>query len=231
VKTVAIFDVETTGLSPPEARIIELGCVLWSVEERGILSCYTALLSSPDNPAEQWNGISPALLRKAADREIAWAIVDDLANCADAVVAHSAVFDRKFVQAERSHTPLLDLSWICTLEDVHWPKLEHGGNPGSGSLVRTALAHGVAIVSAHRSIHDCLLLARLFEAVDDIDERLEVGLERARRPKDTFIAQTEYEQKDLVKAHGFHYNGEFWSRYMACEDAAKLPFTVVAMGG
>jgi DNA polymerase-3 subunit epsilon len=96
--------------------------------------------------------------------------------------------------------------------------------------VSIALAHGVAVTSAHRAINDCLLLARLLERVDeDVDDLLHLALQRASRPKAEFIARTAYKDKDLVKAAGFHWNGTVWSRYMAVEDAEKLPFDVVTV--
>jgi DNA polymerase-3 subunit epsilon len=240
---VLIFDVETTGLEPPEAEVIEVGAILWNIKSRRHLECYSSLFprTPPNvgNPAEPFNGISACALEAAdiaqMDREIGWAMVNAMAEKAQAIVAHSAPFDRKFTEHALGGEvlPMLDRPWICTLEDVLWPMIDRDGlgKAGSGSLIRLALAHGVAVTSAHRSIHDCLLLVRLFEAVDDIDRRLEEALVRASRPKATFIAQTTFEERDVVKANGFHWSGEYWHRYMAVEDAAKLPFTVVEMSG
>lgn len=234
MKNVLILDVETQGLEPDEHQIIEVGYVLWSVEYRTIRECYSSLFFAESNAAEPFNAIPAALLQTSGDDpDITWEIVANAARQADCVVAHSAPFDRDFVEIEPSKNasaatmfatlePLLSLPWLCTLEDLVWPV-----TPASRSLVNIALAHGVAVTCAHRAINDCLLLARLFERIDDIDDRLHLAMQRAARPKARFIARTSYDDKDKAKAAGFHWNGRVWHRTMAIEDAAKLGFEVV----
>lgn len=236
MRNVLIFDTETTGLEPPEAETIELGAVLWNLREYSIVECYTTVIARTPpnigNPAEPFNGIKSGLLKEAVTpRDVAWSRFADVASNADAVVAHSASFDRKFCDAEAHEGhPMRSMPWICTLEDVDWPCVTRLalGRAGSGSLVRLALAHGVAVVSAHRSIHDCLLLARLFESIENMSDRLEAALVRSQRPKDTFIAMVPREFNDELKVAGFHWDGarRVWWRYMAVEDADKLAFPV-----
>lgn len=232
IRNVLIFDLECTGLEPDEHQIIEVGYVLWSVEHRTVLECYSSLLFAESNDAEPFNAIPVQVLRGSAgvDASIVWEILAGAARQADCVVAHSAPFDRSFVDAETGKNeglsetlePLLKLPWLCTIEDLVWPII-----PASRSLVNIALAHGVAVICAHRAINDCLLLARLFERIEDIDDRLHLAMQRAARPKARFIARTAYKDKDLVKAAGFHWDGTVWFRYMAIEDAEKLRFEVV----
>jgi DNA polymerase-3 subunit epsilon len=228
-----IVDLETSGLDRDRDEVIEVGYVLWSVEHRTIVECYSALLfGDADNPAETFNAIPPEALTGGTDAEIAWTIVGQASHHTDLVLAHQADFDRAFVNRvgqlnafRESVDHLLDLTWVCTIEDFLWPITS-----ASKSLVSIALAHGVAVTSAHRAINDCLLLARLLERVDeDVDDLLHLALQRASRPKAEFIARTAYKDKDLVKAAGFHWNGTVWSRYMAVEDAEKLPFDVVTV--
>lgn len=224
MKNVLIFDVETTGLNPAFDTIIEVGCVLWSVEHRSILETYSCLLPAPGNAAVIHNGIPPAALQSAGEPEIVWAVVEQVAQKADAVVAHNVPFDRGFVEALGIRC-LLDLPWICTIEDVAWPTESKKG------LVFIALAHGVGVCASHRAVEDCLLLARLFERVTDMGERLEVALVRSQRPKAHFVSLEPYERREQVKAEGFKWYPEVkqWRRYMAVEDARKLPFQVVRL--
>lgn len=221
---VLVFDVETSGLEPRRDAIIEVGCVLWSVEHRSMLEVYSAILPGTTNAAQPFNGISPELLGAAGTWEIPWAIVDQIAQRADCVAAHSAIFDRRFVEnnprlpaGDRDY--LIELPWLCTIEDFEWPV-----PVARKSLINVALAHGVALTAAHRAVNDCLLLTRLFERIDDVDERLDAALVKARRPKAEFIALTSYDEKEIVKAAGFHWDGSVWHRYLAIEDAEKLPF-------
>jgi DNA polymerase-3 subunit epsilon len=228
MKNVLVFDIESSGLDRDHDEVIEIGYVLWSVEHRTIIECYSALLIGDSNEAELFNAIPPAARELGTDPDIAWTIVGQASQQADLVLAHQADFDRSFVVREAGRyegaAELSRLPFVCTIEDFVWPITS-----ASKSLVSIALAHGVAVTSAHRAVNDCLLLARLLERVDHVDDLLHLALQRASRPKAEYIARTPYQQKDLVKAAGFHWNGTVWSRYMAVEDAEKLLFDVVTV--
>jgi len=228
MKTVMIVDLETAGLDRDQDEVVELGYVLWSVEQRTIIECYSALLLGEGNAAEPFNAIPPAARALGTEPEIAWTIAGQAAQQADLILAHQADFDRAFVVREAARyegaAELSRLPFVCTLEDMVWPVAS-----AYRSLVAIALAHGVAVTSAHRAVNDCLLLSRLLERLDDAEDRLHLALQRASRPKAEFIARTAYKDKDLVKAAGFHWNGTVWSRWMAIEDAKALPFDVVAL--
>ena len=221
MKTITILDTETNGLDLTQSQCIELGYVRWSVEHRCMQSCRSVLLDRKSNEAQSVNGIAPELLRfGVSDREAISVLAEALFD-SDAIVAHNAEFDRQALG------PLLDAQvelppWICTLEDFIWPEPSD-----SQSLVNIALAHGVAVVSAHRAIHDCLLLARLLERLgSDVDSALAVALKRAQRPKAKFVSLEPFARKDEVKAAGFRWDNDrrVWWKRMAIEDAAELPF-------
>ncbi len=217
MKNVLICDVETTGLDREKDAVIELGCILWNVEHRCVVEIYSRLLPAESNAAEATNGIPAALLATLADAST-WDGFAELAGEADAIAAHQADFDRAFVER---HVKTVGVPWICTREDMKWPRAGNGE-----SLIATALAHGVAVVSAHRAISDCLLLARLFEAVPDIAERLEAAREHALLPKLRLVSLAPYEEREIVKASGFKWDPgrKEWWRVMAAEDARGLPF-------
>lgn len=227
---VLVFDVETTGLIATADHVVEVGCVLWSVEHRTIVEAHSVLLGAPENPAAPFNGLSDRLLlcegrAQPYDRELGWAMICDAARRADAVLAHFAHFDHSFVMAwpqPGDVADLLALPWVCTAEDVVWPLQPH-----SRSLVSLALAHGVAVTAAHRAINDCLLLTNCLERLPDLRERLDAALASAMRPKAHFVAVVPFEQNDEVKAAGFRWRDSAWRRYMAVEDAAALAFRVV----
>jgi DNA polymerase-3 subunit epsilon len=220
IRTVAIVDVETTGLDRSKDSVIEIGCILWSVEHRTMLELYSALLPSAANPAEHINGIPVALISMIASSigmaSDPWMRVTNMVSQADAIVAHQADFDRAFCSSR-----IVERPWICTREDMKWPR------KGTGeSLVATALAHGVAVVAAHRAINDCLLLVRLFEAVPDIAARLEAALAHAQLPKARHVALAPYEERETVKSAGFKWDPQRkeWWRVLASQDTLALPF-------
>lgn len=221
---IAIVDLETTGLDDSRDRIIEVGVVLWSINQGSMLECYSGLLSCEENAAQKWNGIKPAATQMAS--EVVWDIFASICAQADAFVAHQADFEQKFLAAdERGREILQDGKlWICTIEDVKWWDYP----PAGKSLIALALAHGVAVPAAHRAINDCLLLARVFERYRNASGLLTQAACEAAKPKAEFISLAPYEDRVIVKNHGFHFDERTssWRRKMRIEEAEALPFRV-----
>lgn len=182
-----------------------------------MIEVYSGLIKADSNEAEFVNAIDANLLKECANDPLPF--MKDIAMEADAYVAHNAVFDKSFMAPHGFD----DKPWICTLEDFTWP-IE---SPSKG-LVPIALAHGVGVVAAHRAINDCLLIARLFERVEDSSERLMVALQRAKRPKYRYVSLAPFEMKDLVKSFNFRWDPDSkeWWRNMSQEDTVELPFKV-----
>lgn len=220
MKRLLILDTETTGLDPKVDQAIEVGAVLWSVEHRTVLSCFSALIEANGNAAEAVNGIPSAALLNIEKAPKVWQAVEEWGRTANAVVAHNADFDRSFVPRECA---LHDLPWICSCDDIQWPRASD-----SRSLVALALAHGVGVSYAHRALTDCLLLARLLERCAELGHDVAAMLARGLRPKATFAANVTYETNHLAKAAGFRWDPQArrWWRKMAIEDVTSLPFKV-----
>ena len=71
-------------------------------------------------------------------------------------------------------------------------------------------------------------LARLLTRVAE-KTNLQELFALAIRPRKRYVSLAPYEQKDVVKAHGFSWNepvAKQWSREMVPEDVEKLPFKV-----
>jgi DNA polymerase-3 subunit epsilon len=219
MKRVLILDTETTGIDPAKDRAIEVGAVLWSVEHRTIDRCYSAILRGEGNAAEAVNGIPAAALPFATAPDFAWDTVGTMAGGADAFVAHSADFDRGFTPEPLARL----LPWICTIDDVQWPRASD-----SRSLVALALAHGLGISHAHRALTDCLTIARLLERVAEMGHDVGAMLARGLRLKAKFQALVSYETNALAKTAGFRWDAaaKIWWRKMAVDDVAALPFKV-----
>lgn len=130
---------------------------------------------------------------------------------AGAIVAHNADFDRQWF-------PDLGKPWLCTMSDFKWPLATKDG----GSLIHLALDHGIGVSSAHRALTDCQLIAALFDRMDDLPGMFA----QAMRPKAVFRALVSYDDRELAKQAGFKWDGvtKQWTRRMAIEDAALLPF-------
>lgn len=218
MQRIAIVDTETTGIDATKDRVIEVGCVLWNVQHRSIETCFSSLIHADANAAEAVNGIPVALLQGPAPaaRE-AWGRCERVIAGAEAFVAHNASFDRGFFPKQLAAR----LPWICTQNDLEWPRPSH-----SRSLVALALAHGVGVARAHRALDDCLTIASILERCAELGTDIDALLSRGLRPKVKVHSLAPFDQRDKVKASGFSWDptAKVWWREMAEEDVAALPF-------
>ena len=217
MKNILILDTETTGLDPKVNRTIEVGCILYSVEHAAAIGSFASLIRADGNEAESINRIPAALLATAPSSEDVWLRVEPLAYECEAIVAHNAAFDRGFVpEWLRNLRP-----WICSKDDLQWPK----GKQGS-SLVSLVLDHDLGVAVAHRALADCDMLARLFTRARELGADLPAMLARGMRPKAEFAALVSYDDHKQASDAGFRWDGtaKLWKRTMALEDAAALPF-------
>jgi DNA polymerase-3 subunit epsilon len=179
------------------------------------------LLYHEDNPCESINRIPPGVLVDGIPASEVWPSIYDVAiGHADAIVAHNADFDRGFVPASlRDVVP-----WICTKNDVTWPKQT---KPGM-SLVQLALAHDLGVAVAHRALADCDLIARLLTRCSELGHDIDAMLVRGLRPKVTLRALVSFDDRQKANEQGFHWNPtrKEWLRRMVEEDATGFDFPV-----
>jgi DNA polymerase-3 subunit epsilon len=215
MRTLLIVDVETTGLEPGDASLVEVGAVLFDVGQRAVLSQVSTLLPVDENPVERINGIRAATTQAMPDvvRDQALALVQALAGHADAYVAHNAAFDSKWLPE------LTERPWICTMEDVRWPK----ARKGHPSVMSLALDYGVPVWAAHRALTDCTYLAQVMER----EPELELLLKAALEPRGYYVALVPYEKRQLCKDAGFVWDRQVpkaWSKKLSATEAEALPF-------
>lgn len=210
---ILILDTETTGLEPANGSLIEVGAIYYNVPSRTIMQQVSTLFFCDDNPAYDVNRI-PVDALKQTDSDIAKctfsAFLIMLSRC-DAVVAHNAKFDRSWIESS-ANQQISEMSqakkWICTKEDFEWPV-----RPGTPlNLVHIAVAMGVPVLSAHRALTDCHLLAQCFDKINDLPERLA----ETQLPKERCVAVVSFEDRQLAKDAGFSWNPEAkcWERKM-----------------
>jgi DNA polymerase-3 subunit epsilon len=218
IRRCLIVDTETTGLDPKTDNLIEIGAILYDVKNQCSLVSFSTLRNASLNAAESINRIPAAALcdfydsNPVGELDVFTPLIAD----AEVIVAHNADFDRSWLD-----DPWLDRPWLCTREDFTWPRQTKPGQ----SLVTLALDHGIGVASAHRALTDCRLIARLFDQMPD----LQAMFARAMRPKALFRALVSYDDREKAKAAGFQWDAatKQWSRRMAIEDAAALPFKTV----
>ncbi len=170
IENVLIVDTETTGLDPNKgAKLIELAAILYNVKHRTILQQFSTLMPCDENPVENINNISAESTRVKMPMTLIVPLLSQLADHAQAWVAHNADFDKKFINTIDPQPPqrFTERRWICTKADFRWPV----------QLYRTRLqdvctAMGVAYVDAHRALADCDFIAKCFSKVADLEARL-----------------------------------------------------------
>ncbi len=137
IENILILDTETTGLDPRKGcRVIEIAVILFNLKHKSMLQCFSTLLPCDDNPCESINHISaeatqcryPYVNNDDLIIEEIWenpnsptsiiydeeyhyfmeGIIPEMANNAQAIVAHNAEFDRKFVAYVQAHRAMSD---------------------------------------------------------------------------------------------------------------------------
>lgn len=217
-----IIDTETTGLRPQEGQCIEVGAILFHVPSRSVLTQISFLLPCDENPAQAVNGIAPAITNLDCSWTESLECFHSLEHNADALVAHSAAFDRQWFGIDP--LPELTRPWICSKDDIRWPA-DRRLRPAP-SLAELALAYEVPVWAAHRALTDCIYLAQVFQRCDD----LEALLQRALEPRSLMKAVISFDERDLAKAAGFRWNEpvpKAWTRRLSAREIAELPFPVV----
>lgn len=242
-----IVDVETQGFDAEIHKATEVAAILYSLTSRCSLMEFSMLTGhySDDVIVQALTGITPAAAEEARetvaqgkkaslDSFIEWFVNWGIAY-ADCVIAHNAQFDRRWLGGLTG-----DLPWLCTLEDFRWPGIQ----ANSYSLSNLAITLGVPVVSAHRALTDCRLLAAIFTRVAEQGHDLQALFAVASRPKATFVAvddgqffrKQKDEQERIKKArkeHGFRWDSivpRAWARRMPAEDTEGLPFEVKRIG-
>jgi DNA polymerase-3 subunit epsilon len=221
-RRILILDTESTGLDPKQDQVIEVAAIVYDLAHRTPVDSFASLMFSNSNAAEQFNHIPAALLLEAPPPEIVWLQILKMAKRSDVIVAHRVEFDKSFSPPDLQAIK----PWCCSKFDIAWPGEKRLGE----HLVHLALAHKVGVLDAHRAMTDCDILARLFTRAAEMGADLQTMLRRGLRPKNLFYSLAPFEEKDVVKEHGFAWDpskhGKNWYRSMPAEDVPLLPFKV-----
>jgi DNA polymerase-3 subunit epsilon len=218
---ILILDVETTSLDPSTGEVVEVGAILYSVEHRAVLQQVSTLLPVKENPAEDVNGISAEWVLSLANKLTPITPAIDMINMMESQADYAVAFNSDFDAAwfGWGYLPNILIPW-SDAACIRYPKPSR-----SRSLVNLCLAHGIPVVSAHRALTDCQLLAQLLGHVED----LEWELERAAQPKDIVRAIISREDSGVAKEWGFVWNDiieGYWCRNVLPGDLDGCPFPI-----
>lgn len=194
-----IVDLETTGLSGENDKIIEIGLVEFVVDADRpptIADIYGAV-EDPGEPLTpeitKITGLEDYCLK---NRKINWQLVQEFFDRSSVVIAHNMEFDRSFLK-NRSELNLASVHWACSQKHINWQ--EHGFK--TRALNYLAADHGFVNPFAHRAVFDCAATFKLITPY--LNELIETSYEREVLFSATGAA---FETKDLLKANGYRWN-------------------------
>lgn len=194
--TYVVFDLETTGLSPVNDRIIEIGAV--KITGKKITDRFSAfvnpLIPIPFN-IEQLTGITDAMVENADTVEKV--LPEFLEFCGDAVmVAHNAGFDVGFIK-EKARA-LLGRELNFTVADTVALARALLPSLGKFTLDHVAKALGVPPFNHHRAVDDAQACADIFLAL--VNKLTSRGIENL----DGINEIKEFNTNAILKAKTYH---------------------------
>jgi DNA polymerase III epsilon subunit family exonuclease len=178
--TYVAVDVETTGISPSEHRITEIGAV--KLEEGKVRGTFNSLVN-PCRPIPGeitlLTGISQQMVQKAP----AWTSIhpyflDFLGSAV--LIAHNASFDLGFINSEMrlAGEPALSNLHLCTLKLAR--RLDKGLL--DHRLDTLASHYGLAVVDRHRALGDAKAAGKIFLGM--LDKFRGIGFKTLRQVKE-----------------------------------------------
>ena len=221
VEKILIVDTETTGLDENSEEVIEIGCILFHVSSKSVLSQASFLLPVNENKAEYINGIPQEVSNISQPWEKGLDFFLSLVDSCDLIVAHNAEFDKKWFG--KGKLPHLSKKWLCSLEDINWSfKKSLKSRPSVSDL---ALSFEIPVWNLHRALSDCYYLSEVFKKCENLEDLLM----KAKEPRYLYKAIVSYEDRTLAKNAGFRWNSPIqgaWTRKLSENEAVKLDFEV-----
>jgi DNA polymerase III subunit epsilon len=210
------LDTETTGLSPVDDRITEIGAVAWDTDYSTPVSFFHRFIKQekplPDF-IKELTGLNDEILERYGVAEsVALKEFHEFIGGSEYLAAQNAPFDKGMLDAAYLRCGLFipDKQWIDTVKDIPYPS-----RIKSKSLVAVAAEHGILNPFPHRAVTDTLTMLTVMSKYD-------IGkiIENACEPKILLWAKTTYAEKDKAKAAGFYYNGErkMWFKSIMLKD-------------
>ena len=169
IRNYTVIDLEMTGLSAKENKIIEIGAV--KVRDSKIVDQYSTLVKSTQGipeDVEKLTGITNEMILEGMDENLALAALIDFIDT-DIIVGHNVRFDYSFIKQWAVNNKIaLELKACDTL------KLARRLLPGEQSKKLESLCQFFNIErnNAHRALDDTKETQILFELLLDENDRL-----------------------------------------------------------
>jgi DNA polymerase-3 subunit epsilon len=248
------LDFETTGLDTTKDRIIEVGAVLWDVEQKLPLRIVSDIVSdhlTPPLPAEivKLTGLTDAIIEEfGIHTSDSLLNLEELSKKADFIVAHNGEgFDRPLLLTEIGRfnatgptTPvdttdwnIKKLPWIDTKTDLPFAE-----EPQSRRLNHLAMDQGFINPFQHRAVFDVLTMLRVmsqypiadilaFQAIPFVTLRAVVSFDDKQKAKDLRYMWEQAGDKKYPKWWVKRVKKNLLEKEIA--DAAKAGFKAVVL--
>jgi len=215
-KMIAVFlDIEATGLSYTQDKLIELGMVKFEYNRHGsifrLLDDFSGY-QDPGNPIPEYitklTGINDDMVKGQKIEEDA---VAHYLQGVDLIITHNAQFDRTFLETTFPSLPAK--AWGCLMYDVDWDKEGISSRKLEYITYKFGFFH-----EGHRAINDCLagvhLLAQKLPSSQEPVLKELLTQSKAIRFK-LYAVNSPYDSKELLKARGYRWNMNQNDKYRA----------------
>lgn len=215
-KMIAVFlDIETTGLSYTQDKLIELGMVKFEYNRHGSIFRLLDDFSGYQDPGilipkyiTELTGINDDMVRGHKIQESA---VANYLQDVDLIITHNAQFDRTFLETTFPSLPAK--AWGCLMYDVDWDK------EGISSRKLEYIAYKFGFFhEGHRAINDCLagvhLLAQKLPN-SQVPVLKELLVQSAAIRFKLYTVNSPYDSKELLKSRGYRWSMNQNDKYRA----------------
>lgn len=226
------FDIETTGLSPVEDHIIEIGAV--RVKEGKITEYFNELIKPPLPLPEniiKLTGITEEMLSGARTSK---EVVPDFLEFTgeDILMGHNIMFDYSFIKVNA-----VRLGFNFEREGIDTLKISRGTLPEKESKSLSSLCNRYKVVnpSAHRAFHDAKATAMVYAHMcnEFFDSHKEIFKQQTLSYKVKKIQSITASQKnylnDLLKYHKIEYKNPIDN--LTRSEASKLIDNIILNKG
>ena len=211
----AFLDIEATGLSYADDKIIELGIVKFEFSEDGQIFRLLEEFSSYQDPGKPITAFITKLTEITDDmvknQQINQAELDSYLQDVDIIIAHNAEFDNSFFN--KAFPSLAPKAWACSMIDINWR--EEGIS--SHKLEYIAYKYNF-FFEGHRAIIDCLAGIHILAQESLLSKQpvLKQLLDNSRKLRfKLWATNSPYDSKDLLKARGYRWYNNPADKYKA----------------
>ena len=219
--TVLFLDVETTGLSFDDDKIIQLACRPVTIDKTtGNITRLIRSKVSYNDPgykiSEEITNLTGVRNEDVKGQLVDWQWLANIIGKVDFVVAHNVRFDRHFVKKHMIDAGIMmpDTTWACSMSQIDWRKVCTAGK----SLETLSAWHGF-YYQAHDASTDVNAMIYLLHCSGFMSELFATAVKSQWR---VFAVDFPRGKNDVLKGRRYRWDPDvrmWWSGFMEKNDA------------